>query len=499
MKYFNNIRLSLQGTIKRAKFDTKIIQVILTEKEITAAKNYFFMKSTIELKHFTGLKKIKILSVEKDGIIYHTERILNMEDTTIVGRFNQSIKDLTATSFIVPMLEKYSPVAVSIINEVHWYHPSVNHAGVETTLRHVNQQVYVIEGRTIVKSIRKSCQRCRYILKRTLDVVMGPVSKHVLNIAPAFYSTQVDLCGPFQCYSYHHKRTTIKIWLLVFCCATTSTTIIKVMEDYSTQAFIQSFIRFSCDVGYPKTLLVDAGSQLVRGCQDMRFSFHDVKYQLHTNQYVDFEVCPVGGHNEHGRVERKIKEIKMSMEKVMQTQRLSIMQWETLGASISNSINNMPIVIGSVTSDLENLDIITPNRLRLGRNNDRSPIEPVIVESNPRKIIDDNRKIFQSWFENWLLTHVPKLINQQKWFRSDDQLSVGDIVLFLKNDSVLSSTYQYGMIVNLEQSNDGIVRRVVIKYKNSSENVFRETKRSVRSIVVINRCNEISFLNEIQY
>ena len=93
----------------------------------------------------------------------------------------------------------------------------------------------------------------------------------------------------------------------------------------------------------------------------------------------------------------------MSMEKVVQSKRLSIMQWETLGASIANSINNMPIVTGNATSDLENLDIITPNRLKLGRNNERSPIDPVTITSNPRKIIDENQKIFQSWFENWLL------------------------------------------------------------------------------------------------
>ena len=142
------------------------------------------------------------------------------------------------------------------------------------------------------------------------------------------------------------------------------------------------------------------------------------------------------------------------------------MQWETLASSIANSINNMPLVIGNSTSDLENLDIITPNRLKLGRNNDRSPTEPVTIESNPKKILEANQKIFQSWFENWLLSHVPKLIEQQKWFRTDDELSVGDIVLFLKNESVLCSTYQYGMIVGVEKSNDGIVRRVVIKYKN---------------------------------
>ena len=60
---------------------------------------------------------------------------------------------------------------------------------------------------------------------------MGPVSEYNLKIAPAFYITQVDLTGPFKAYSKQSKRATLKIWLVVFCCATTTTINIKVMED----------------------------------------------------------------------------------------------------------------------------------------------------------------------------------------------------------------------------------------------------------------------------
>ena len=74
------------------------------------------------------------------------------------------------------------------------------------------------------------------------------VSTHNLRKAPAFYATEVDLCGPLC------KRKTIKIWLAVYCCMSASTTLIKAMEDYSITAFIQSFVRFSCEVGYPKLI-----------------------------------------------------------------------------------------------------------------------------------------------------------------------------------------------------------------------------------------------------
>ena len=49
-----------------------------------------------------------------------------------------------------------------------------------------------------------------------------------------------------------------------------------------------------------------------------------------------------------------------------------MIEWETLGDEITNCANDLPLAIGNVVSDLENLDILTPNRLVKGRNNDRS-------------------------------------------------------------------------------------------------------------------------------
>ena len=128
-------------------------------------------------------------------------------------------------------------------------------------------------------------------------VSMGPVSQHNLTIAPVFYITQLDLAGPFLSYSPHNKRNTIKIWFVVYCCATTSTTNLKVMEDYGTSAFLESFMRFACEVGYPKILLSDEASQLLKGYEDMRIDFVDLKNNLHLNKSIEFSTCPVGGHN----------------------------------------------------------------------------------------------------------------------------------------------------------------------------------------------------------
>ena len=485
IKYCKILKQLAKSTSKLKPQPKNSTIILPTDEEINSARNYFFRKCTNEVKHFLPPIKYRNISTLKDGILYYTARMLNTDDITIVGRYNNIMKDLSASTFCVPLIDKSSPVAISIVNDVHWHHKTAKHSGVETTQRFVRKEAFIIEGRGLIKMVRKKCRRCRYLMKKTVDVAMGPVSKLNLTIAPAFYASQVDLCGPFSAYSPHHKRTTIKIWLLVFCCATTSTTSIKVMDDYSTQSFIMGFTRFSCEVGYPKILLCDGGSQLIRGCQDMRLSYTDIRHQLHKQHQINFEVCPVGGHNEHGKVERKIREITTSVD-LLYKERFSILQWETLATSIANSINNMPLAINGIVSDLENLDILTPNRLKLGRNNERSPTEPVELLGNQNQIVETNRKIFQAWFENWLLSHVPKLLQQSKWYDNDDeQIKVGNVVLFFKNESKLSSDYQYGIVVAVDVGNDGLVRRASVRYKNAGEQVFRETRRSTRTLVII--------------
>ena len=64
-----------------------------------------------------------------------------------------------------------------------------------------------------------------------------------------------------------------------------------------------------------------------------------------TRHKIDFNVRPVQGHSMHGKVERKIKEINSSINKSLNNQRLSIIQWEKLAVSMANQINDLPLVI----------------------------------------------------------------------------------------------------------------------------------------------------------
>ena len=96
-----------------------------------------------------------------------------------------------------------------------------------------------------------------------------------------------------------------------------------------------------------------------------------------------------------GKVEKRIRQIKQSFEKNIQNERLSVLQWETLSSVIANKINDLPIGLGNIISDYENIRLITPNRLRLGRNNDLSPVTTMEVTGIRDRIFERKQKNFQ--------------------------------------------------------------------------------------------------------
>ena len=234
----------------------------------------------------------------------------------------------------------------------------------------------------------------------------------------------------------------------------------------------------------------------------MEVDWIDVKYQLHSDKGVQVEVCPVGDHHQHGKVERKVRQIKETMERSMLGYRLTALTWQTVSDSVSNVINNLPISRGmssmsGIMEDVGDLDLITPNRLRFGRNNDRAPVGPAFLTNDPNKLTELTWRVFEAWWLSWVDCAVPKLLERPQGTYGDRNLQTGDVVLLPQGDSKLSGHYQFGIVDQAEPSDDGIVRKVTVKYRNCSENKDRYTRRSVNKLVLIRREDEVDIWKQL--
>ena len=54
---------------------------------------------------------------------------------------------------------------------------------------------------------------------------------------------------------------------------------------------------------------------------------------------------------------------------------------------IANTINDLLIGLGNIISDYKNMDLMTANRLRFERNNNRNPAATMGVMGNPDRIL----------------------------------------------------------------------------------------------------------------
>ena len=217
----------------------------------------------------------------------------------------------------------------------------------------------------------------------------------------------------------------------------------------------------------------------------MTYSFTDSKQRLSVEYGVQYMAFPVGAHYVHGKVEREIRDIKKCIKINVQNERLSIIQWETLMCCISNSINNLPIGLGNKVEAIGNLNIITPNRLILGRNNERCPNAPLLISGDHKQLIENNANIFKAWFKALLTSFIPSIMERPKWHNTDHDVNIGDVVLFLKTEQEYDQQYQYGIVRSVHKVSDGYIRRVGVEYQTNGERVKRITQRGVRDLVII--------------
>ena len=117
----------------------------------------------------------------------------------------------------------------------------------------------------------------------------------------------------------------------------------------------------------------------------------------------------------------------------------SALQWDTLFAKIANTIDDMPLAKGNTSNDSHlGFEIITANRLKLGRNNQRSLVGPGMTLDLPghlTRLLKQNKQIFKAWYQIFIDEIHALTLKPSKWQVSGRQPVKDDVVLFVFNDS----------------------------------------------------------------
>jgi len=455
------------------------------------AQNYYFRWETERIKQC--MKPAYLTKfVEREGILY--------DDGRLGAEFQFKTQDLDQVEYIdkheiinqVPIVLNDSPVLYAYLMYVHT--KTSIHAALEPTVKEIHKMMKVPKGlRNLIRRVISDCIKCKLISKKTLELKMAnhPESRTVL--APCFHSCMMDICYGFKGQAYKRARTIIKVYGLVIVCLLSGATNIMALEGIETQDICTALERHSNRYGVPGYIYIDNGTQL-KALQFATFSIRDIEAQVQDSLGIKIVVSNAKAHAERGRVERRIRVLRETLEKlgVQTSVPMTCMQWDALFSRISNTLDNLPLAKGD-TSNVTALgyDIITPNRLKLGRNNYRS-LEGCGIDlkmsSNFTRLLDRNRNIYRCWYQTFVDNiHLLNLC-PNKWLRSGRLPIINDIVLFVFNDGAFSKdsvTWKLGRVSSLNTTS------VCISYFTNVNKAEQTVTRSFRDISIVYSVGEM--------
>ena len=476
------------------------------DEHISLALNYLFKKGSAEVREFNSKTYIKKHTIEKNGILLSRSRMVDGLNFQDIGELKVDLGSL-GLKVNVPVLDRYSPLSLSIALHVHW--KLAPHRGMETQHRVSLEHVDIIKGMQVFKELTTECIVCKKKRKKFLEVEMSGQHQNRLLVAPPFYCSIVDLFGPFKVYVPGREANTrstsslsVNVWGMIAVCPTSRNINLQVIETSEAQGVVDGFTRLSCEVGTPKYVFGDKDTAFEAAFPDMELTLRNLQGRLYREFEIEFSTCPVGGHNVHGHVERVIKSVKESLDDCgLKRKRIHATGLQTIFKIVENNYNNLPIGY-HYDRDQDNtpvLKMITPNMLKMCRINSRALDGGIKIPRTGKDMMNRVEEVYEAWFKIFREVVVPKIMFRPKWYNSDRDLKEEDLVYFKKEaDNDFDNNWTIGKIDQLERSrSDNKVRRVIVKYRNASENFDRKTDRTVRKLVKIFSIDEFQVQDDL--
>ena len=307
---------------------------------------------------------------------------------------------------------------------------------------------------------------------------MGPLADSQLYISPVFYCSLLDMWGPIRTYCPGYERTGYtrgtashakhyEVYYLVVACVVTGAVNIQVIEKKTTGAVMDGLTRFFNECSVPKILLPDADGAMMEALRDGVIETSDLEGSLAVEYGIAFETCPPQGHWEHGRVERRIRMLQESLDRSgMKGTRCHATGLLTIAKAIERQVNDVPLgLLEQPTRGGNILRILSPNMLKLNTRTIRALKGILTIPNQAGDLMANVQKIFNLWYQVWNDAYLPMAAQYKKWLYQEENVCVGDIVLFRIKDSTFHSDWKIGKVDLIDVGRDNLVRSVSISYK----------------------------------
>uniref|UniRef100_A0A183BU61 Integrase catalytic domain-containing protein n=1 Tax=Globodera pallida TaxID=36090 RepID=A0A183BU61_GLOPA len=364
---------------------------------------------------------------------------------------------------------------------VKHYDKTFNHCGPKILLSKIREKFWIPRGRKTVRHIidspRYGCLECRRDRLKPYAYPQAPdLPEERVSEARPFFQTGVDYFGPLH---VRQGQETVKIYVALFTCLVIRAIHLEVAEDYSAEAFLRTFRRFTARRGIPALIMSDQGTNFVAGSKIIQKAWTDTLLPAHSQQQLAQQGVNWTFNTAHapwkgGTWERLIGITKNALRRSIGRNILTRDEFGTLICEIEAIVNHRPITFesdddpsytalrpihflipyGQVDTNFPLLegDINDPDYIPTPTNRDQ--LTRMLSNANPRL-----NKFWHAWRTDYLLSLRER--DRHETAKGHQTPTEGDIVI-VEDDQLSRSLWALGKIEKVQFGKDGKARTVLL-------------------------------------
>ncbi|XP_071635052.1 uncharacterized protein [Temnothorax longispinosus] len=445
-------------------------------------ERYFWVKAVQRSAFSSELKMISLgQTLPKSNSLIRLTPYLDSEGLLRVGgRLENSL--LTDEAKHPCILPKESAFTTLVISDAH---SRTLHGGTQITLSYICQRYWIVKGRVAVKSFILKCVNCTLFRQERAQQLMGQLPASRVVPSRPFLHSGVDYAGPFSIKTWKGKNAkTYKGYIVLFVCFSTSAIHLEIVTDYTSEAFLAAYRRFTARRGICATLTSDCGTTFIGANKELKKLFLAASTErkhlssILSNDGTQWKFNPPSAPHFGGKWEAGVKSVKFHLKRTIGNTLLTYEEFSTVLAQIEAILNSRPLC--RMSDDPDDLSILTPGHFLIGNSIATVP-EPSLSLAKTSHL---NRwKLLQQKLENfwshWSKEYLQRQLSIYKWNKINPLIAIGSIVLVV-DERYPPSKWPLGRVVETHSGTDGHVRVVTVKTQ------FSEFKRPITKICPLN-------------
>lgn len=301
---------------------------------------------------------------------------------------------------------------------------------------------------------------------RTEEQRMADLPIDRLEPSPPFSYTGIDCFGPF--YTKQGRKENKRYGLLLTCLSSRAIHI-EMLEDLTTDAFLNALRCFIAIRGTVRQIRCDQGTNFIGAKNELGKCLVELDRErvatYLARKECDFLVNVPDASHMGGIWERQIRTTRSVMSSVLAQAkgRLDDSSLRTFFYEAMSIVNSRPLTTTTI-NDPKGAEPLTPNHLLT--------MKPTIPLPPPGKFCQDDLYARKRWrrvqylseqfWSRWRKQYLTNINFRQRWHVPRRNVQVGDVVL-VKGENTPRSEWPLAKVVETNKDDDGLVRKVKLQ------------------------------------